>query len=131
MVSLEVGASSEKAQVIKSICGLEERQGDLENMVFQVKAKMVGVEENAKKQREKITSIFDEVRRKIVLHEQELQARISESLEKEQSFMKSKINEIEFKLRQIKNLTDMKNTLQIESNIDILLKAKFRGQLID
>lgn len=65
-----------------------EKKSELENQIIRIKSHLIQIEEKASERRQNLSSIFDEVRKKITEREQLLKKRISDMLDSERTLYK-------------------------------------------
>ena len=95
ILSIAKASEREREEFEKSISIALPKEGELQHQIHRVKAYLGELEDTANRNRSQISSIFNEIRAKVVEREGHLKRQISDILEKEQSFWKKKISEFE------------------------------------
>lgn len=90
---------------------------------------MTQIEQAANEHRQALTSLFNEVRQKIIEREETLKLRVSMMVETEQTLQQQRIRNLEDQIRCIVEMQNELGKMNIENNLSILQKSKVRLEL--
>ncbi len=91
-----------------------QKENEVQYQIHRIKGYLSELEDSANKNRSEISRIFNEIRNRIVERETHMKRQISETLEREQNQLKTRIIELEEQMRSIQELKEEKTRVDKE-----------------
>ena len=98
-----------------------QKESEVQHLIMRYQSHLSNLEEQANTNRNMITKIYNDIRSKMNEKETQIKRNISETLEREQTNLKEKVNQLEDQLSCINQLKEEKIRIEAEPLLETLI----------